>query len=298
LSAFAYEECLGATGSFNHGRMGREGEVAPRHGIVGSASLWLVGCTGGAAAPPPDAVDPPALVDTSEPSLVVGTGDTGGPLVLGPPLVEFDGVAPNGEWVRVAPVPSDFEYTVAPGRLELRDAGGANQHLVRTGFVLEPDRPYRVAVTFTLDDDHDGINAFAVQFAVDGADGDPAPISSHAVNLDLDGPAGTRGGTLRHMGFVAGDFEQVGSTRVDDVSAGRAYRIVVDVNLDATGATAPGQATVVLTEVDTSVERARFTGDWTTHPWQPAPGARVRLGFNGHAADWTATELEVRYLDR
>ena len=86
------------------------------------------------------------------------------------------------------------------------------------------------------------------------------PVNELEFKIDRD-----TDGALRNQVYILGHFD------LQDDQA-----LVVDVNLDGTGAIAPGQATVVLTEVDTSLERARFTGDWSTHPWQPAPGQPVR----------------------
>jgi hypothetical protein len=99
------------------------------------------------------------------------------------------------------------------------------------------------------------------------------------------------------MGFDDGGFEGVGSTSTSDVFANTAYDFVIDVHTDAMGAYAPGMVTVTLTEEATGIERAAFTGDWSTQPWQPPAGTPVRFGFNGHNADWVVRDLSIAYLD-
>ena len=166
---------------------------------------------------------------------------------------------------------------------------------MREGLSLDPTRPYRIELTATLTDDHPGLNSFAIHFAAGGTDGDGAALSAHTVNLDL-APGGGQG-SMKWMGFLNGGFAQTGSTTVTGVAVNTTYTFQVDVGRDLAGSDAPGLATVTLTDTTTGIEKARFTGDWTSHPWQPPAGQPVRFGLNSHAADWTVRDLSIRYLD-
>ena len=208
-------------------------------------------------------------------------------------LVEFDGVAPNGTW-DAHELAGGFEYEVTPAALVMHDRAGANQHVVRRGVALDPARPYLIEALFAIAAPDDGVspNSFCFNLNVAGSDGDLSPPSTWALNVDL-GPGAT-GGVMKHMGFVAGAFQQIGEQPISWGERGREYRFRVDVNVDASGLVRPRVVTASVFDGDVLLER--FDVDYSTFSYQPG-GEPVRVGMNTHGTDWTLRELRVAYLD-
>lgn len=208
-------------------------------------------------------------------------------------LVEFDGRAANGVWERVEPSPPDFEFTVDPDELVMIDQGGANQHLVRSGVLVDPTRAYAIDVDFAIEGPLAGLSSFAVNFQQRGEDGDLGPIDTWAINVDLDDADGP-GGVMKSMGFVAGAFHQIDERTIAWGLADTTYTLRIEINRDLSGAHAPDVVTVSVREADRVLER--FAQDYSTFPYQPSADAPVRFGLNTHGTNWSARNLRVGYL--
>src|SRR5687767_13078590 len=92
-----------------------------------------------------------ATAACEEPRVEDGAGTTGAPVDANLLLEEFDGRSANGVWERVEPSPPDFEFTVDPDELVMIDQGGANQHLVRSGVLVDPARAYAIEIDFAIE---------------------------------------------------------------------------------------------------------------------------------------------------
>jgi hypothetical protein len=208
-------------------------------------------------------------------------------------LVEFDGQAPNGVWERVQPSPPDFAFDVGLDELVMIDQGGANQHLVRSGVLIDPARAYAIDVDFVIEGPLAGLSSFAVNFQQRGMDGDLSPIDTWAMNVDLDDAPGP-GGVMKSMGFVGGAFHQIDQRTIAWGEADTTYSLHIEVNRDLEGALAPDVVTVTVREADVVLER--FAQDYAAFPYQPLDDAPVRFGLNTHGTNWRARNLRVAYL--
>jgi type 1 glutamine amidotransferase len=207
-------------------------------------------------------------------------------------LVEFDGVSPNGVWDPHQPS-GTFPFDVTPESLTMHDLAGANQHLTRRAAVLDASRPYVIEGLFRLDGPAGAPDSFCLNLNVAGADGDFASLDTWAMNLDASG--GPPNGVMRHMGFVAGRFHEIGVDTAPFAEKGVEYLLRVAVNAGADGTPKPKAVTTTLLE--NGVVRAHFEVDYTSFPYQPDTGARVRFGVNTHGTDWTLRSLRIHYTD-
>ena len=223
----------------------------------------------------------------------VEAGTTGMPMDDDVLLVEFDGQAANGVWERVEPSPPDFEFDVGLDELVMIDQGGANQHLVRNGVLVEPTRAYAIDVDFVIEGPLAGLSSFAVNFQQRGEDGDLSPIDTWAMNVDLDDAPGP-GGVMKSMGFVGGAFQQIDQRTIAWGEADTTYSLHIEVNRDLEGALSPDMVTVTVREADVVLEH--FAQDYSTFPYRPPEDAPVRFGLNTHGTNWRARNLRVAYL--
>jgi hypothetical protein len=210
-------------------------------------------------------------------------------------VAELDGVADSGVWDAHDYAGGSFSYDVGPEALVMHDAGGGNQHLVRRGVLVDASRPYAVEALFRVHGSASSSpeNSFCLNLGIAGADGDTAPPSTWAMNLDVstDPPSGV----MKHMGFVDGAFVEIGQTPVDWAGFDTEYLLRVAVNADETGAFAP--ALVTTTVLEAGVLREQFSVDYSGYPYQPPAAQPVRIGANTHGTDWTMRGLRVYYLD-
>lgn len=205
---------------------------------------------------------------------------------VGVPVADFAGRGP-GAWTRMEPRTSDFPFEATAEALTMRAEGGANQHLVRDGVIIDSTRAYAIEVDFTiLVPLTESPNSFAINFNQAGADGDTAPVSCMSLNLDL-GPGG--GGVIKTMGFVDGRFHQLGERVVDWAGAGTEYRYRIEVEPSGLVAATIAGAGEIL---------EAFEVDYAGFPYQVSvsdPG--VRFGLNSHGASWRVSRLSVDYLE-
>jgi hypothetical protein len=179
-----------------------------------------------------------------------------------------------------------FPFEVGRDALRMTAAGGANQHLTRREPRLAAGDRYAVDALFTIaaPPAPDDLNSFALNVQVQGA----GP-SAWSVNLDLSA-SDPGGGTMKHMGFKDGAFQQIGERRTRCCAFGKEYRLRVEVNRPAAG-----WLTVVLSEGRT--EHERFEVDYRAFPYQPDPSQPVQVGVNGHGADWVMRDFRVRRVE-
>ncbi|HEX5130346.1 MAG TPA: ThuA domain-containing protein, partial [Usitatibacter sp.] len=207
-------------------------------------------------------------------------------------LAEFDGVAANGVWDPHQPS-GTFPFDVTPESLTMHDLGGANQHLTRRAAELDSSRSYVIEGLFRLDGPAGGPDSFCFNLNVAGEQGDYSSLDTWAMNLDAAG--GPPNGVMKHMGFVAGGFQQIGFEPAPWAEKGVEYLLRVAVNVAADGT--PKPKAVTTTVLESGVEREHFEADYTSFPYQPPAGARVRFGVNTHGTDWTLRSLNVHYAD-
>lgn len=240
-----------------------------RSGWIGA---WLVAC-----APIEPPIEPPDPTEPDDPTLV---------------LREFDGVAPNGAWVRAEPVVSEFPVEVTPDGLTVRRDTGANQHVVRDGLTFEPGRPWELTATVTVTTDNEGLNSFALLFRT-GTAADEL-ISTHSVNLGLNRGPGQTGGVAKFMGFVDGQFSSFGEQPFDTGAPGQDLDLRLLVDRTPDGQTVPGFVTFEVMGPDGPV--VTVAEDWSAHAYTP-PDGPLGFGFNSHGADWTLRDLTVRWIE-
>jgi type 1 glutamine amidotransferase len=207
-------------------------------------------------------------------------------------LAEFDGVSVNGVWDPHQPS-GTFPYEVTAESLVMHDLGGENQHLTRRATELDASRAYVIEGLFRLDGPAGGADSFCFNLNAAGAEGDYASLDTWAMNLDAAG--GPPNGVMKHMGFVAGGFQQLGFEPAPWAEKGVEYLLRVGVNLGADGTPKPKAVTTTLLE--SGVLRTHFEVDYSNFPYQPLAGAAVRLGVNTHGTDWTLRSLRVHYAD-
>ena len=202
-------------------------------------------------------------------------------------LVEFDGKTANGTWDRMNPRTTDFPFSVSPSRLTMTADSGANQHVVRRGTLIDATRPHGIECNFTIADNPvSPVSSFALNFSVKGGDGDAAPISAWSINLD--------NRAIKHMGFEAGMFRQIGSTAATWQKPDTEY--LMRVRVHQTNAGVPRPNTVAVTILQGATLETQFEVDYSTFPYQPT-SKLLRLGANSHGANWTLRNLRAFYLD-
>ena len=207
-------------------------------------------------------------------------------------LSELDGVEPVGTWTRLQ-APSEFPFTVDATGMFMDDVTNLNQHVYREGITLDPARPYAMEALFRIAPGSDGLNSFCLDLNLDSAEVDEDRVDSWAINVDLGPQPGT--GTMKHMGFLDGGFNQIGETLIDWGQKDTEYHLRAEVNVDAAGATAPGHITA--TVLREGVEIEKFTVDYASFPYQPAKDSLARVGVNTHGTDWWMRSLRVYYKD-
>lgn len=205
---------------------------------------------------------------------------------------ELDGVEPVGAWERLQP-PTDFPFTVEPSSMFMDDVTGANQHVVRQGVTLEPDRPYAMEALFRIAPGNDGLNSFCFDLNLDASEVAQNRIDSWAMNVDLGPTPGS--GVMKHMGFVDGGFAQIGETVIDWGYKDHEYLLRTEVHINDSGLVEPQMVTT--TVLDQGVVVERFTVDYSTFPYQPPAGQALQIGANTHGTDWWMRSLRVYYLD-
>lgn len=235
------------------------------------------------------------LDDDGDPDLVV-TGKWGGPVwfenrAMQLVLAEFDGRRPNGTW-DVHQFPGSFPYQVNSDALIMTDCSGANQHLTRRGFRLDPKSRYIVQTRFTIREPADAKapNSFCLNLNVAGEEGSLDSISCWSINLDV-APGTDPRGAMKYMGFVDGRFRQIGQRIVDWSRPDVEYLLRVEVNTDRAGRYKFKTLTVTVREGNK--QRERFEVDYSPFPYQPDFSRPVRLGVNTHGADWAMRDLKV-----
>lgn len=209
-------------------------------------------------------------------------------------LVEFDGIAPNGIW-DAHELAGGFDYDVTPTALVMYDRSGENQHLVRRGVAVDPERPYVIEARFTIaaSEDATPLNSFCLNLNVAGPDGELSPPSTWALNVDL--APGAQGGVMKYMGFVDGAFQQLGERPIAWGVRGTEYLFRVGVNVDASGQPREKRVTASVLENDLVLEH--FDVDYSPFAYQPSAGTPVRIGLNTHGTDWTLRDLRVEFID-
>ena len=205
---------------------------------------------------------------------------------------ELDGVETPGAWTRLQ-APTEFPFTVDAKGMFMDDVTGQNQHVVRGGVTLDPDRPYAMEALFRVAPGADGLNSFCFDLNLDASEVAKGLIDTWAINVDLGPTPGT--GTMKHMGFVDGGFAQIGETLIDWDKKDTEYLLRAEVNVDGAGAPAPRLITATVLERGVQVER--FTVDYATFPHQPPAGSLAQIGVNTHGTDWWMRSLRVYYLD-
>lgn len=210
-------------------------------------------------------------------------------------VTDFDGDATPGIW-QAHTGAGAFNFDVTADSLRMYELAGQNQHLVRQGSSVAPGRPYAVEALFKIHGPggaSSGLNSFALNLNVAGPDGDLAPPSTWAVNLDV--PAASTGGVMKHMGFVAGGFAEIGQTPVTWGKKDVEYLFRVNVHAKLDGTPAPDFVSVRIFE--TAQLRQSFEVDYQGFPYQPSGAQPTRLGVNTHGTDWTMRGLSIYYLD-
>jgi hypothetical protein len=134
-------------------------------------------------------------------------------------------------------------------------------------------------------------NSFCFNLNVAGPASDTSSVSTWAINLDATA-AGT--GVMKHMGFVAGGFAEIGQTNVSWPAADVEYLLRVAVHADDQDRPAPGTVSVRVTHEGVLLEQ--FSVDYASFPYQPA-SEPLRIGANTHGTDWRMRSLRVFYLD-
>jgi hypothetical protein len=198
-------------------------------------------------------------------------------------VVELDGVSDNGSW-DPHPASASFSYEVTPDRLVMHDLSGQNQHLTRRGVSVDPTRAYVVEGLFTLEGAAGGLDSFCFNLNVAGADGTFGPLDTWAINVDAAG--GPPSGVMKHMGFVAGAFQQLGSEPAPWAEKNVEYLLRARVDGDQ----------VSVTVLEAGVVLEDFAVDYASFPYQPDLGQPVRIGANTHGTDWSLRSLRVYYL--
>jgi type 1 glutamine amidotransferase len=207
-------------------------------------------------------------------------------------LVEFDGVAPNGNW-DVHQFPGSFSYQVSRDQLLMSDLGGENQHLTRRGIAVDSTRPYTIEGLFTLLGPAQGLDSFCFNLNLGGQDGDLSRVDTWSINVDALG--GPPNGVMKHMGFVNGVFVQIGEHPAAWAQKNVEYLLRLDVNRGAAGDYR--QKTVTATVFQAGIELQRFEVDYSGYPYQPDPARPVRIGANADGTDWALRGLRVYYTD-
>jgi type 1 glutamine amidotransferase len=210
-------------------------------------------------------------------------------------VADFDGRPSPGSW-QPHSGPGAFQFEVSADHLKMFDLGGANQHLVRSGVSVTPGRPYAVETLFRIHGPGgaaSGLNSFALNLNVAGLAADLGPPSTWAMNLDV--PPSTPGGVMKHMGFVAGGFAEIGQTPVTWGKKDIEYLFRVNVHAKLDGSPAPNFVSVRIFE--TAQLRQSFEVDYQAFPHQPSATQPTRLGVNTHGTDWTMRGYGAYYLD-
>lgn len=210
-------------------------------------------------------------------------------------LSEFDGSSSNGQWERQAPSAPDFKYEVEPTRLYMQNTSILNQHLVRKGTAIDPNRPYAIEGTFSILRPMSPMdsNSFAVNFNVAGADGDQNPINTWSLNVDLNGNG--EGGVMKFMGFHNGAFAEIGHLETNWGKPETEYSFRIYVNADLNAKHKSKIVSMLIKQGDLRLEE--FQVDYSAFPYQPDQSRSTRLGFNTHGANWVLKNLKVYYLD-
>ncbi len=201
---------------------------------------------------------------------------------------EFHSGNTPGSWVEQAPTPEPFAFIVTADDITMT-GGTYNQHLTRLNTVIDPNRPYTMQTTFSINT-LGGTQSFAMLFMQDYqlvTD----PINAWSFNLDLAG-----GGIVKHMGFADGSFQAIGEHPATWAEANTDYIFRINVNQRMDGSVSPKWVTGKITTIYGAV-LDHFEVDYSSHPWQPDLSGPVRIGFNSLEADWVAKDLIVWYTD-
>ncbi len=193
-----------------------------------------------------------------------------------------------GAWVEQAPTPEPFPFSVTADNIAMT-GGTYNQHITRLNTAIDPNRPYTMQSTFSINT-VGGIQSFAMLFMQDNQLASE-PINAWSYNLDLAG-----GGKVKHMGFADGSFQAIGEHPATWAEANTDYIFRIDVNRRLDGSVSPKWVTGKITTIYGAI-LDHFEVDYSTHPWQPDLSGPVRIGFNSHKANWITKDLIVWYTD-
>ncbi|MBM4362090.1 MAG: ThuA domain-containing protein, partial [Deltaproteobacteria bacterium] len=207
-------------------------------------------------------------------------------------LAELDGTTDPGPWVALEGS-GPFPFTVTRDALLMTDVAGQNQHVLREGVTVAAGERYAIEGLFRVHGDGAStptLNSFCFDLGVPGGAGALSPPSTWAMNLDARSD-GT-GGVMKHMGFLAGSFREIGQTAAPWARRETEYLLRVEVGTAADGTAHP--SSVRATVLEAGVLRERFTVDYAAFPFQPEPGEPLRLGVNTHGTDFTLRSLRAR----
>lgn len=207
---------------------------------------------------------------------------------------EFDGQSPNGQWLVHPLGGKTFKIETAPGLMKLLDANIGDQNVTRKGLAIDPKRQYAIEAKFTLTGaaGEKDSNSFAILMNVAGPEGETGPVSTWAVNVDVQGKGPD--GVMRMMGFKEGRFTQLGQRKIGWGRKGVQYTMRLEVNTDAAGKLSP--RTVTVSVMEGMEQREKFEIDYARHEYQPDYSKPVRIGVNGHLTDWEMRDFKVEYL--